>query len=78
MLHATTFVFYMGGILALLCPIYFLFCPSLCLQPSRPISSNGIRDDHAKRKPVVKRRFDNDEDEEDPLAMIRSMFRYGP
>ncbi|KAF8702426.1 hypothetical protein HU200_032802 [Digitaria exilis] len=43
-------------------------------MPSRPISSNGIRDDHAKRKQVVKRRFDDDEDDEDPLAMIRNMF----
>ncbi|XP_062184223.1 uncharacterized protein LOC133888112 isoform X2 [Phragmites australis] len=47
-------------------------------MPSRPISSNGIRDDHAKRKQVVKRRFDEDEDEENPFAMIRSMFRYDP
>ncbi|KAK3144015.1 hypothetical protein QOZ80_4AG0307780 [Eleusine coracana subsp. coracana] len=47
-------------------------------MPSRPISSNGIRDDHAKKRPVAKRRFDDDEDEEDPLAMIRSMFRYDP
>nr|CAB3485386.1 unnamed protein product [Digitaria exilis] len=47
-------------------------------MPSRPISSNGIRDDHAKRKQVVKRRFDEDEDEEDPLAMIRNMFGYDP
>ncbi|TKW05913.1 hypothetical protein SEVIR_7G207200v4 [Setaria viridis] len=47
-------------------------------MPSRPISSNGIRDDHAKRKQVAKRRFDEDEDEEDPLAMIRNMFGYDP
>jgi protein SPT2 len=47
-------------------------------MPSRPLSSNGIRDDHAKRKQVVKRRFDEDEDEEDPLAMIRNMFGYDP
>ncbi|TVU14929.1 hypothetical protein EJB05_38426 [Eragrostis curvula] len=47
-------------------------------MPSRQISSNGIRDDHAKKKQVLKRRFDDDEDEEDPLAMIRSMFRYDP
>lgn len=47
----------------------------LCLKPSRPISSNGVRDDHAKRKQVAKRRFDED-DEEDPLAMIRNMFGY--
>jgi protein SPT2 len=47
-------------------------------MPSRPLSSNGIRDDHAKRKQVVKRRFDEDEDEEDPLAMIRNMFGYCP
>ncbi|XP_062226384.1 uncharacterized protein LOC133924733 [Phragmites australis] len=47
-------------------------------MPSRPISSNGTRDDHAKRKQVAKRRFDEDEEEDDPLAMIRSMFRYDP
>ncbi|ONM15130.1 SPT2 chromatin protein [Zea mays] len=45
-------------------------------MPSRPVSSNGIRDDHAKRKQVVKRRFDDDDDEDDPLAMIRNMFGY--
>ncbi|KAL6652253.1 hypothetical protein ACP70R_011178 [Stipagrostis hirtigluma subsp. patula] len=44
---------------------------------SRQISSNGIRDDHSKKKQVAKRRFDEDEDE-DALAMIRSMFRYDP
>jgi hypothetical protein len=65
------------GLLSL--PICFLNCLSFCLQPSRPISSNGIRDDHAKKRPVVKRRFDDDDDDdEDPLAMIRSMFRYCP
>ncbi|XP_066343521.1 uncharacterized protein [Miscanthus floridulus] len=47
-------------------------------MPSRPVSSNGIRDDHAKRKQVAKRRFDEDEDEEDPFAMIRNMFGYDP
>ncbi|CAL5015500.1 unnamed protein product [Urochloa decumbens] len=47
-------------------------------MPSRPISSNGLRDDHAKRKPVAKRRFDDDEDEENPFAMIRNMFGYDP
>ncbi|CAN6268852.1 unnamed protein product [Urochloa humidicola] len=47
-------------------------------MPSRPISSNGLRDDHAKRKPVAKRRFDEDDDEDDPLAMIRNMFGYDP
>ncbi|RLM75030.1 trichohyalin-like [Panicum miliaceum] len=47
-------------------------------MPSRPISSNGIRDDRAKRKQVAKRRFDEDEDEEDPFAMIRNMFGYDP
>lgn len=47
-------------------------------MPSRPVSSNGIRDDHAKRKQVAKRRFDEDEDEEDPFVMIRNMFRYDP
>lgn len=45
-------------------------------MPSRPAPSNGIRDDHAKRKQVAKRRFD--EDDEDPLAMIRNMFGYDP
>ncbi|CAD6340847.1 unnamed protein product [Miscanthus lutarioriparius] len=47
-------------------------------MPSRPVSSNGICDDHAKRKQVAKRRFDEDEDEEDPFAMIRNMFGYDP
>ncbi|WVZ86692.1 hypothetical protein U9M48_033441 [Paspalum notatum var. saurae] len=47
-------------------------------MPSRTISSNGIRDDHAKRKQVAKRRFDEDEDEENPFAMIRNMFGYDP
>jgi len=47
-------------------------------MPSRPISSNGIRDDHAKRKQVAKRRLDEDEDEENPFAMIRNMFGYDP
>jgi len=47
-------------------------------MPSRPAPSNGIRDDHAKRKQVAKRRFDEDEDDEDPLAMIRNMFGYDP
>lgn len=47
-------------------------------MPSRPISSNGIRDEHAKRKQVAKRRFDDDDDEENPFAMIRNMFGYDP
>jgi len=47
-------------------------------MPSRPVSSNGIRDDHARKKQVAKRRFDEDEDEEDPLAIIRNMFGYDP
>ncbi|KAG8065689.1 hypothetical protein GUJ93_ZPchr0004g39800 [Zizania palustris] len=48
-------------------------------MPSRPISSNGMRDAHAKKKQLPKRRFnDGSDDEEDPLAMIRSMFRYDP
>ncbi|XP_006664857.1 mediator of RNA polymerase II transcription subunit 15-like [Oryza brachyantha] len=48
-------------------------------MPSRPIPSNGMRDVHAKKKQPVKRRFnDLSDDEEDPLAMIRSMFRYDP
>lgn len=48
-------------------------------MPSRQIPSNGMRDAHAKKKQPMKRRFnDLSEDEEDPLAMIRSMFRYDP
>ncbi|KAM3239759.1 hypothetical protein ACQJBY_053447 [Aegilops geniculata] len=48
-------------------------------QPSRQLSANGIRDDRAKKKQLGKRRFDDDiEDEDDPMAMIRSMFRYDP
>lgn len=48
-------------------------------QPSRQVSANGIRDDRAKKKQLGKRRFDDDiEDEDDPMAMIRSMFRYDP
>ncbi|XP_037445670.1 protein SPT2 homolog [Triticum dicoccoides] len=47
-------------------------------QPSRQVSANG-RDDRAKKKQLGKRRFDDDiEDEDDPMAMIRSMFRYDP
>uniref|UniRef100_A0A0D9XRG3 SPT2 chromatin protein n=1 Tax=Leersia perrieri TaxID=77586 RepID=A0A0D9XRG3_9ORYZ len=48
-------------------------------MPSRQIPSNGMRDVHAKKKQPAKRRFnDFSDDEEDPLAMIRSMFRYDP
>ncbi|KAL5216477.1 hypothetical protein ABZP36_007878 [Zizania latifolia] len=48
-------------------------------MPSQPISSNAMRDVHAKKKKLAKPRFnDGSEDEEDPLAMIRSMFRYDP
>uniref|UniRef100_A0A453N8B1 SPT2 chromatin protein n=1 Tax=Aegilops tauschii subsp. strangulata TaxID=200361 RepID=A0A453N8B1_AEGTS len=47
-------------------------------MPSRQVSANG-RDDRAKKKQLGKRRFDDDiEDEDDPMAMIRSMFRYDP
>ncbi|KQK04910.1 protein SPT2 homolog [Brachypodium distachyon] len=53
--------------------------PSSKPMPSRQASANGIRDDRAKKKQLAKRRFDDDfEDEEDPMAMIRSMFRYDP
>ncbi|KAG8083102.1 hypothetical protein GUJ93_ZPchr0014g47381 [Zizania palustris] len=48
-------------------------------MPSQPISSSAMRDVHAKKKKLAKPRFnDGSEDEEDPLAMIRSMFRYDP
>ncbi|KAM0865386.1 hypothetical protein ACQ4PT_043314 [Festuca glaucescens] len=48
-------------------------------QPSRQVSANGIRDDRAKKKQLGKRRFDDEiDDEEDPMAMIRNMFRYDP
>ncbi|KAF0895904.1 hypothetical protein E2562_017548 [Oryza meyeriana var. granulata] len=48
-------------------------------MPSRQIPSNGMRDVGSKKKQPAKRRFnDLSEDEEDPLAMIRSMFRYDP
>ncbi|XP_051195258.1 uncharacterized protein [Lolium perenne] len=48
-------------------------------QPSRQVPANGIRDDRAKKKQLGKRRFDDEiDDEEDPMAMIRNMFRYDP
>ncbi|KAE8814981.1 protein SPT2 [Hordeum vulgare] len=48
-------------------------------QPSRQVSANGIHDDRAKKKQLGKRRFDDDiDDEGDPMAMIRNMFRYDP
>lgn len=53
----------------------FLHCVCVPMQPSRQVSANG-RDDRAKKKQLGKRRFDDDiEDEDDPMAMIRSMFR---
>ncbi|KAL6903354.1 hypothetical protein ACP4OV_004167 [Aristida adscensionis] len=45
---------------------------------SRQIPSNGIRDNHGKKKQVTKRRFDEDEEGEDALAIIRNMFGYDP
>ncbi|XP_020583679.1 protein SPT2 homolog [Phalaenopsis equestris] len=50
--------------------------PSLKSQPPKPISSQNIRDESQKKKPV-RRRPDGD-DEDDAIQMIRNMFRYNP